>query len=479
MSGFYKLLSIGLAVMVAFLLYQSKLTKGELEKLAARIDNSETTEPTAPSWDDPELQKPYPETIPQQVASLIDAFEPLDGKYDLTRIKQVMEEIDDRNLKDVLDSIDWQSDTGKALADELIKRKAIDPGMFRDTNLTFGSDSLNQIRLYCTTDLRCIELFEKCCLSLKCCFHRCCATLPCKRCCWSCWTPCCSKTIQIGMIGDPPAFKIVKKIKFQTGDTFSVEIDGTDTYLGIVTIPSGSGTGTSPLTPSDATNLLNHINTSISTNPHGTTKSDIIYGPGNLITSADINDGTITADDLGTNSVHSDEIADNAVGSGEIANGTITADDLGTDSVGSDEIALNAVGTDEINNGSITSDDLGTDSVGSDEIAADAVGTGEIANGTITIDDLGTNSVGSDEIADNAVGTGEIANGAILGEDITNSGAPTDKIQEGKINYPASPGHGHSGYAPTIHTHDGNVYKKSGATCYTVNNTYWEPASCP
>ena len=66
-------------------------------------------------------------------------------------------------------------------------------------------------------------------------------------------------------------------------------------------------------------------------------------------------------------------IQSNAVGSAEVADGSLTADDLGADSVAASEIATSAVGTDEVNNNTLTSDDLGTDSVAADEIVAGAV----------------------------------------------------------------------------------------------------------
>ena len=86
------------------------------------------------------------------------------------------------------------------------------------------------------------------------------------------------------------------------------------------------------------------------------------------IQSNDVEDGTLTADDLGTDSVDSDEIAASAVGTSEVDDNTLTANDLATNSVDADEIA--------------------TDAVRADEIQASAVGTSEVADNTLTLTDI-------------------------------------------------------------------------------------------
>jgi len=71
----------------------------------------------------------------------------------------------------------------------------------------------------------------------------------------------------------------------------------------------------------------------------------------------------------------------------------ITAAELATDSVDSDEIASGAVGV--------------------AEIATDAVTSAKIADGTITVDDIGADAVGETQIADNSVGQAEIKDNSI------------------------------------------------------------------
>ncbi|MEE4111944.1 MAG: hypothetical protein V2I40_03955 [Desulfobacteraceae bacterium] len=72
------------------------------------------------------------------------------------------------------------------------------------------------------------------------------------------------------------------------------------------------------------------------------------------------------------------EVQAGAVNSTMIADGTVSAADLGSNSVGSSELATGAVGTAEVADNSITAADLAADSVGYSEISANAVREEEI-----------------------------------------------------------------------------------------------------
>ena len=93
-----------------------------------------------------------------------------------------------------------------------------------------------------------------------------------------------------------------------------------------------------------------------------------LAAPKLAIRSAQIVDGTVRTIDL----------RDNAVNSAKVADASLTAGDLGTDSVGSDEIAANAVASPEVADQSLTSDDLGANSVGSSEIQDGAIRSSEL-----------------------------------------------------------------------------------------------------
>ena len=96
----------------------------------------------------------------------------------------------------------------------------------------------------------------------------------------------------------------------------------------------------------------------------------------NTVTTADLQDGVVTAAKLGTGAVTTTVILD----------GTITAADIATDAVDSAEIAAGAVGTSEI----------ATDGVGTAEIAAGAVDASELADTAVTAGSYGsTTQVGT------------------------------------------------------------------------------------
>jgi len=118
------------------------------------------------------------------------------------------------------------------------------------------------------------------------------------------------------------------------------------------------------------------------------------------IGSAEVQDNSLTSNDLGLGSVGTTEVIDNS----------LTADDLAPSSVASNEVL----------NNSLTATDLAPNSVGASEIASNAVGTAEVIDNSMTAADLATNSVGALEIAAGAVGSSEIADGSVTSSDIAN-----------------------------------------------------------
>lgn len=421
-----RLFNLILTVIVIYLLLQNITIRNKLAALANQPHPPPTTTVSnSPSWQDPDLQGPYPEIIPSSVTRLIEAFQPQEGQYNQKQIRQVVDEINDRDLRNLFSSVAWQSAAGQALTAKLIALEIIDHQQLRRLPSMDFKD-LTPFRR-CLLEPSCYELFAQCALNIKCCLFRYPCYWPC-RACYRCWYPCCSTSIKMGMIGDPPVYKSVKKIKFQTGDTFSVTIDASDSSLGIVTMANGNSA--SLFTPAEKTALLDHMNDT-SSNPHHVTKADII-NPGSLITSADLAPDAVTAD----------KIASNAVGSAEIA----------------------------------------ADAVGTTEIANNSVGSVDLAPDSVTADKIPSNAVGNDEIANNAIDTAKIADGTILGADITSSPTPSDKIPESKINFPSPATHNHNGvYLPATGNVvvNGELYKKIGGTCYNVAPSNWQATGCP
>jgi hypothetical protein len=122
----------------------------------------------------------------------------------------------------------------------------------------------------------------------------------------------------------------------------------------------------------------------------------------------------ITANEIATGAVTTDEILDGTIQSVDVANNTLTAAD----------IATGAITTDEILDGTILSVDVANNTLTADDIATGAVTSDEILNGTIQSIDVANNSLTADDLATGAVTTDEILNGTILPIDVSSPGGP-------------------------------------------------------
>ena len=125
---------------------------------------------------------------------------------------------------------------------------------------------------------------------------------------------------------------------------------------------------------------------------------------------------------MAANSVTASEIATGAVGSDEVNDNTLTANDLAANSVTASEIATGAVGSDEVSDNTLTANDLAADSVTASEIATNAVGSDEIASNAVGADEITTGAVGADEITTGAVGTDEAS---FTNQNLLTSSSPT------------------------------------------------------
>lgn len=116
-----------------------------------------------------------------------------------------------------------------------------------------------------------------------------------------------------------------------------------------------------------------------------------LRGPGmnTVIGNTSVTSGTLEGDLVCTDCVAGTEIQDFSITADDIAAATITAAEIAFDTLTGSEIA--------------------PDAIGSSELADDAVASAHIVDGTITADDLGTDSVGPSEIQGRAVGGAELA----------------------------------------------------------------------
>src|SRR5690606_24280157 len=102
----------------------------------------------------------------------------------------------------------------------------------------------------------------------------------------------------------------------------------------------------------------------------------------NSITSSEILNEAISANDIGTGAVASDEVLDNSLTAADLGTGSVGSDEIATNAVGSDEILAGAVGTSEIDDLSIQTIDIANDAVTAAKINPDVAGTGLGQNGS-------------------------------------------------------------------------------------------------
>ena len=119
----------------------------------------------------------------------------------------------------------------------------------------------------------------------------------------------------------------------------------------------------------------------------------------NLITSADIQNGTIRTVDL----------ADNAVTSRKIANGHVRRPDIRNTAVNAPKILNGAVRRPKIANTAVNAAKIANGAVRRAKIANNAVNVAKIANGAVTRAKIANNAVNSAKIANGSIQIGDIS----------------------------------------------------------------------
>jgi hypothetical protein len=145
----------------------------------------------------------------------------------------------------------------------------------------------------------------------------------------------------------------------------------------------------------------------------------------NLITSADIKDGTIKAADIANGAVNSNKLANQSVANADLANNAVGSAKISDGAVATADIANGAVNSNKLVNGGVANADLANNAVGSAKISDGAVSSADIANGGVANADLANNAVNSAKVADNTITSGDIANGTIATGDLS-TGAIAD-----------------------------------------------------
>ena len=156
------------------------------------------------------------------------------------------------------------------------------------------------------------------------------------------------------------------------------------------------------------------------------------------VTTAKITDSNVTSSKLATDAVTtakiqnlavtSGKIADNAITSSKIAANTIAAADIGDDAITTNAILNDAVTGDKIAHDTISTVHIGPNAVGSSELADSSVDTDAIQANAVTQAKIASNAVGQAQLADDAVGAAELATDAVVTASITNLAVTTPKL---------------------------------------------------
>ena len=134
----------------------------------------------------------------------------------------------------------------------------------------------------------------------------------------------------------------------------------------------------------------------------------------NLITSADIKDGTIKAADIANGAVNSNKIANQAVANADLANNAVGSAKIADGAVATVDIANAAVNSNKITNQSVANADLANNAVGSAKISDGAVSSADIANGGVANADLANNVANSAKVANGSLTSADLAAGTIF-----------------------------------------------------------------
>jgi len=165
---------------------------------------------------------------------------------------------------------------------------------------------------------------------------------------------------------------------------------------------------------------------------------------GNSISGLEIEDLSVTSNDLADNSVTGSKIADYVIDVNHLRNGSVGNNQLQANSVTTIKMAANSVAASEIVDGSVGSAEIATNAVGSAEIVGSAVGTSELADGSVTLSKMAPNSVGSSEIvglsittndlATDSITESKIAPNSVTHEKMTDNAVGTAEIMDGSID---------------------------------------------
>lgn len=179
------------------------------------------------------------------------------------------------------------------------------------------------------------------------------------------------------------------------------------------------------------------------------------------IQTASIADGAITSAKIQDQSISFRDIADGAVGGTQIADGSINSAKISTSAVGSAQIADGAVTAAKLANGAVGSSQIADGAVNAAKISAGAVGSTQIATAAITSAKIGAGAVGTSALADSAVTAAKIALPLALNANLPGTGtiAATNPNTTGRgLSGSAAGDYGTGIYGEGLGDHGRGVY---------------------
>ena len=151
------------------------------------------------------------------------------------------------------------------------------------------------------------------------------------------------------------------------------------------------------------------------------------------VQSNEIEDGVVSAADLGTDSVGSDEIATNAVKAAEIDANAVGSSEIATGAVKAAEIDTNAVITTKIMDGNVTSAKIADGQVAHIDMAGDAIESDNIADGQVALADLAGDSVDASKIVNSSITTADIGNSQVTFDKIAGNAIDSARIVDNSV----------------------------------------------
>jgi hypothetical protein len=153
----------------------------------------------------------------------------------------------------------------------------------------------------------------------------------------------------------------------------------------------------------------------------------------NSVTTAKITDANVTAAKLASNSVTTAKITDANVTTAKIADLNVTTGKIADSAITSAKIADGTIATADIADGAITTAKIATGAVETVDIADLNVTTAKIADSAITSAKIADGTIVAGDIADGAITSAKILDGTIVAGDLADGAVTSAKILDGTI----------------------------------------------